>query len=34
MTTRLLIATGEAADSAAVLPFGVRELIEAARVGT
>jgi hypothetical protein len=30
MPTRLLIAAGEAADSADALPFGVRELIEAA----
>src|SRR5215207_7076294 len=30
MPTRLLIAAGEAADSADALPFGVRELIDAA----
>jgi hypothetical protein len=30
MPKRLLIAAGEAADSAATLPFGVRELIDAA----
>ena len=30
MTERLLIAAGEAADSADALPFGVRELIDAA----
>ncbi len=30
MATRLLIAAGQAADSAADLPFGVRELIDAA----
>jgi hypothetical protein len=30
MPKRLLIAAGEAADTAGALPFGVRELIEAA----
>lgn len=30
MTTRLLIAVGEAADRTEALPFGVRELIDAA----
>jgi hypothetical protein len=30
MPTRLLIAAGEAADSAEALPYGVRELIDAA----
>src|SRR5215211_5517233 len=30
MPTRLLIAAGEAADSADALPFGVRELVDAA----